>query len=212
MTQVLFFIRHARADYAPGRLYGWTEGVHLASDGVEDAKRLGARLEPVRFRGVYSSPLERCLQTAEAIAAGRKLDVQTVDNLGEVRYGSWQGRTFRSLMRTKLWSTVQFRPSQATFPGGESLRDMQHRAVEAVEQIRKRHRDGAIAIVSHADVIAATIAHYLGMHLDFFQRIVITPASATVLAFTGGIPRLLRLSDTGDFESFRPKPKAKARR
>ena len=208
MAQLLFLIRHARAEYRPGRLYGWTEGVHLAADGVEDAKRLAVRLEPVRFRAVYASPLERCQQTAEAIAAGRKLDIRTVENLGEVRYGSWQGKTFKSLMRTKLWRTVQLFPSQVTFPGGESLRNMQHRAVEAVEEIRRRHRDGAIAIVSHADVLAAVVAHYLGMHLDLFQRIVITPASATVITFAGGVPRLLRLSDTGDFESFRPpKPK-----
>lgn len=204
MTQVLFLIRHARAEYRPGRLYGWTPGVHLAPDGVEDAKRLAARLEPVRFKAVYSSPLERCRETADAILAGRKLEIRLDEDLGEVRYGSWQGRTFRSLMRTKLWRTVQFRPSEATFPGGEGLSDMQHRAVGAVERIRKRHRDGAVAIVSHADVIAAITAHYLGMHLDLFQRIVIQPASATVVTFMGGIPRVLRLSDTGDFESFRP--------
>ena len=209
MTQVLFLIRHARAEYAPGRLYGWTPGVHLAADGVEDAKRLAARLEPVRFRAVYSSPLDRCIETAEAIAAGRGLDVQTTEDIGEVHYGSWQGRTFRSLMRTKLWRTVQMTPSQARFPGGESLRDMQQRAVNAVEEIRDRHRKGAIAVVSHADVLSAVVAHYLGMHLDLFQRLVITPASATVLAFGMGAPRLLRFSDTGDFESFRP---AKAKR
>jgi probable phosphomutase (TIGR03848 family) len=209
VAQLLFLIRHARAEYLPGRLYGWTEGVHLAADGVEDAKRLAMRLEPVRFRAVYSSPLERCRQTAEAIVAGRNLEIHTLDDLGEVRYGSWQGRTFRSLMRTKLWRTVQLHPSQVTFPGGgESLRNMQHRAVEAVEGIRRRHSDGAIAIVSHADVLAAVVAHYLGMHLDLFQRIVITPASATVVSFAGGIPRLLRLSDMGDFEGFRP-PKRK---
>jgi probable phosphoglycerate mutase len=200
----LFLIRHARAEYRPGRLYGWTPGVHLAPDGVEDAKRLAARLEPVRFRAVYSSPLDRCRETAEAIAAGRRIEIQTVEGVGEVHYGSWQGRTFRSLMRTKLWRTVQLFPSQATFPGGESLRDMQRRAVESIEEIRQRHRVGAVAIVSHADVLAAVVAHYLGMHLDLFQRIVITPASATVLSFAGGFPRLLRLSDTGDFESFRP--------
>lgn len=204
MAPVLFLIRHARAEYRPGRLYGWTPGVHLAADGVEDAKRLAERLEPVRFRAVYSSPLERCRQTAEAIVAGRNLEIRTVEEIGEVKYGSWQGRTFRSLMRTKLWRTVQLFPSQAAFPGGESLRDMQNRAVEAVEQIKRRHKEGAVAIVSHADVLAAVVAHYLGMHLDLFQRIQIAPASATVITFIGGIPRLLRLSDSGDFESFRP--------
>jgi probable phosphoglycerate mutase len=182
--------------------------VHLAPDGVEDAKRLAERLEPVRFRAIYSSPLERCLETAEPLAAGRSLEVQVVDGVGEVRYGSWQGRSFRSLARTKLWRTVQLHPSQATFPGGESLLQMQRRGVDAIEDIRRRHRKGAIAVVSHADMLKAIVAHYLGMHLDLFQRLVITPASATVLAFGDGIPRLLCMSDTGNFESFRP-PKAK---
>src|SRR5712692_4087420 len=186
MRQFVFLIRHGRAEYKPGRLYGWTPGVHLSPDGVEDAKRLAVRLEPVRFRAIYSSPLERCVQTAEAIAAPRRIDVKTVEDLGEVHYGSWQGRSFRSLARTKLWRTVQLTPSEALFPGGESIRGMQQRGVDAVEEIGKRHRGGTIAIVSHADMIKAIVAHYIGLHLDLFQRIVITPASVSVVAIGDG--------------------------
>jgi probable phosphoglycerate mutase len=204
---LLFLIRHARAEYTPGRLYGWTPGVHLAPDGVEEAKRTAERLEPVRFRAIYSSPLGRCVQTAEAVAAGRGLPIGVMDGLGEVRYGSWQGRTFRSLAKTRLWRVVQLRPSEVTFPGGESMREMQRRGVEAVEEIRRRHRRGAVAVVSHADVLKAVIAHYLGMHLDMFQRIVISPASVSLLAFRGDFPRLVRLGDAGSFEEFRPKPR-----
>jgi len=200
----VFLIRHARAEYRPGRLYGWTPGVHLAPDGVEDAKRLAVRLEPVRFRAMYSSPLERCRETADAIVAGRGLDVRLLEGLGEVRYGRWQGRSFASLARTKLWRTVQLFPSQATFPGGESLRETQARGVEAIEQIRREHKSGAVAVVSHADMVKAIVAHYMGMHLDMFQRLAIAPASATVLALGNGFPRLLCMSDTGDFSSFRP--------
>lgn len=204
MTQHVFLIRHGRAAYRPGRLYGWTPGVHLSSDGVEDAKRLAVRLEPVRFRAVYSSPLERCRETAEAVAAAQRLDVKVLEGLGEVQYGSWQGRSFRSLARTKLWRTVQLTPSQAVFPGGESIRQMQQRGIDAVEECGKRHRGGTIAIVSHADMIKAITAHYMGLHLDMFQRIVVTPASATVIAFGDGFPRVLRVSDTGEYEDFRP--------
>jgi probable phosphoglycerate mutase len=206
----LFLIRHARAEYHPGRLYGWTPGVRLAADGVEDAKRLGERLEPVRFNAIYASPLERCLQTAEALAAGRGLPIKTVDALGEVQYGSWTGKSFKTLARTKLWRTVQLHPSRATFPGGESLRAMQARGVEAIEEIRGRHRNGHVAVVSHADLLKAVVAHYLGLHLDLFQRIEVAPASVTLLTFWGDFPRLLRLSDTGSYEEFRPKPKRKA--
>src|SRR5581483_9448025 len=172
VSLMVFLIRHARAEYRPGRLYGRTPGVHLAADGVEDAKRLAERLEPVRFNAIYSSPLERCRETAEPIAAGRGLQIQTVERLEEVEYGSWQGKSFKTLARTKMWRTVQLHPSQATFPGGESMRAMQARGVDAIEEIRRRHKRGCVAVVSHADLLKAVAAHYLGLHFDLFQRIV----------------------------------------
>lgn len=202
MAQIVFFIRHAQADYRPGRLYGWTPGVRLSADGREQAKRLAERLEPVRFAAIYSSPLERCIETAEAVAAGRRNEVKVEDKLGEVKYGSWQGRTFRSLAKTKLWRTVQLTPSRAVFPGGESIRALQQRGVDAVDEILGRHRKGVVAVVSHADWIKAVVTHYLGLHLDLFQRLVVDPASVSVVAFGDGFPRLLRLSDTGSFEGF----------
>jgi probable phosphoglycerate mutase len=203
-------IRHATADYKPGRLYGWTPGVHLSADGRDEAKRLAERLEVVRLNALYSSPLERCLETAEAIKAGRRLEVQVEEALGEVRYGSWQGRTFRSLVRTPLWRTVQLVPSQARFPGGESILELQRRGVAAVETIRTKHRRGVVGIVSHADMIKAIAAHYLGMHLDLFQRLHVDTASVTAIGFFGVFPRVIRVSDTGNYEGLNPaKPRKK---
>jgi probable phosphomutase (TIGR03848 family) len=199
---VILLIRHAEADYEPGRLYGWTPGVGLSPKGREQAKALAERLEPVRLAAMYSSPLDRCLETAEAIAAGRRVEVRRIEDLGEVRYGKWQGRTFRSLARTKLWRTVQLWPSRATFPEGETIRALQHRAVNAIEDIATSHRRGVVAVISHADVIKVIAAHYLGMPLDAFQRIVIEVASVTAIALGEGFPRVLRLSEVGSFESF----------
>lgn len=206
MARLVFLIRHATADYRPGKLYGWTPGVHLSSRGRDEVKRLASRLEPVRLAAIYSSPLERCVETAEAIAEGRRQGVSVVEGVGEVRYGSWQGRSFRSLARTKLWRVVQLTPSQASFPGGESLLELQRRGVEAVDAIRRRHGRGIVAVVSHADMIKAIVAHYIGLHLDLFQRLHVEPASVTVLAFADAFPRLLRLGDTGDYEAFAPRP------
>ncbi len=202
--QLVFLIRHGAADYSPGRLYGWTPGVHLSSDGREQAKRLAERLEPVRFKAIYSSPLERCCETAEVVASGRRLEVETIEDLGEVRYGSWQGKTFKSLMKTKLWRTVQLVPSQATFPGGESLLELQRRGVAGIEGIRARHAKGAVAVVSHADMIKAILAHYLGLHLDLFQRLTVDTTSVSVIGFFGAFPRVLRMNDLGSYESFVP--------
>jgi probable phosphomutase (TIGR03848 family) len=206
---LVLLIRHATAEYKPGRLYGWTPGVHLSAHGRDEAKRLGERLEAVRFKALYSSPLERCLETAEIVTERRALPVEVLDELGEVRYGSWQGKTFRSLMKTKLWRTVQLVPSQARFPGpgGESLLELQTRGVRAVETIRARHARGVVGVFSHADMIKAIVAHYLGLHLDLFQRIHVDTASVTAIAFYNGFPRVLRVSDTGNYESFNPPPK-----
>lgn len=208
---VVLLIRHATAEYKPGRLYGWTPGVHLSAQGRDEAKRLAERLDVVRLSAVYSSPLERCLETAETINEGRRLDIEVVEKLGEVRYGSWQGRTYRSLVKTPLWRTVQLVPSQATFPGGESLLELQRRGVEAIEEISRRHRRGVVAAVSHADMIKAILAHYLGLHLDLFQRISVDPASLSAIAFGNGFPRVLRMGDTGSYESLSP-PKPRPRK
>lgn len=202
--QLVLLIRHGLAEYKPGRLYGWTPGVHLSAEGRDQAKRLAERLEPVKLKALYSSPLERCCETAEAIAAGRRLNIETVEALGEVRYGSWQGKTYKSLIKKPLWRTVQLMPSQARFPGGESLLELQTRGVDAVEELRGRHKTGAIAIVSHADMIKALVAHYLGLHLDLFQRIHIDTASLTAIAFHGAFPRVVKISDTGDYSSLAP--------
>jgi probable phosphomutase (TIGR03848 family) len=211
VRQLILLIRHATAEYKPGRLYGWTPGVHLSAQGRDEAKHLAERLEPVRLNALYSSPLERCVETAEAVAAGRRVDIRIEERLGEVQYGSWQGRTFRSLVKTPLWRVVQLAPSQATFPGGESLLQLQRRGVEAIEDIRTRHRRAIVGIVSHADMIKAMLAHYLGLHLDLFQRISVDTASVSAIAFSNGFPRVLRISDTGDYESFKL-PKAASKR
>src|SRR5439155_3113851 len=135
--------------------------------------------------------------------------VEVVDELGEVRYGSWQGRTFRSLVKTKLWRVVQLTPSQARFPGGESLLELQTRGVAAIEKIRAKHARGVVGVFSHADMIKALVAHYLGMHLDLFQRIHIDTASVSAIAFNGGFPRVLRVSDTGSYDALKPRPAVK---
>ena len=209
--QTVLFIRHGKADYKPGHLYGWTPGVHLSDAGRDEVKSLAQRLEDVKLNAIYASPLERCQETAEMVAAGRRLEIRTVDDLGEVRYGRWQGKAFKTLVKTKLWRVVQLTPSQARFPGGESLLELQTRGVRATEDIRARHRKGTVAIVSHADMIKAIVAHYLGMHLDLFQRLHVETASVTAVAFYGGFPRVLRLGDTGDYEVLKPPPPAKKR-
>ncbi|HSN77438.1 MAG TPA: MSMEG_4193 family putative phosphomutase [Anaerolineae bacterium] len=199
MTDLLL-IRHATNDWVGDRLAGWTPGVHLNEPGRDQAAALGDRLAAWPLSAIYSSPLERVMETAQAVAGRHDLDVVIEDDVGEARYGDWTGQSIKELAKTPEWLQVQFTPGLARFPNGESLGEMQARAVAAVERLRRLYPNGVVAIFSHADVIKAVAAYYAGMHFDLFQRLVIDTASVTWIRFTPHGPRLLRLNDTGALE------------
>lgn len=194
----LLLIRHGMNDWVgAGRLAGWTPGVHLNDEGRRQAELLGARLAPVELAAIYSSPLERAIETAQAIAAPHpRLDVIIENDLGEVHYGEWNGKRLKRLVRTPLWKVVQATPSIARFPGGESIQEMQARVVGAVERIYMVHPEDTIALVSHGDVISVVIAHYAGIHLDLYQRLTIWPASLSVIVVHKGGPKVIMVNDT----------------
>lgn len=196
MTQLLL-IRHAVNDWVgKNRLAGWTPGVHLNDEGRRQAEALAERLARAELKAIYSSPLERTRETAEIIARPHGLPIRIREGVGEARYGEWTGQKLEDLSKTELWRVVQFHPSGARFPEGEALREMQARAVAEVDAIGAHHPEEMVAVVSHSDVIKSVIAHYAGMHLDLFQRLVISPASLSILAFGKMGPRLVRLNDT----------------
>lgn len=197
MTQVLL-IRHAVNDFVKtGRLAGWTPEVHLNDEGRAQADALGVRLADTPLAAIYASPLERTMETAQAVAAHHPtLSIQVNEGIGEVRYGDWEGKSIRELQGRKMWQMVQQTPSRAYFPGGETMRGVQSRAIEAVEALVAVHPKDVIAVVSHADLIKMLIAHYLGMHLDQFQRIVISPASISTLSLEFGRPYVGSVNDT----------------
>jgi probable phosphoglycerate mutase len=194
---LLLLIRHGENDYTKrGRLAGWTPGVHLNEAGRKQAEALARRLDAAPIQVVYSSPLERARETAAPLAAAKGLKVQIIDGLGEVRYGAWQGRSLKQLSRTKLWRTVQGLPSGMEFPEGETFRAVQARAVDAVEVIVRRHPKDLVAAVSHGDVIKLVVAHYLGLPLDLFQRLMVGTGSITMLRLGRGHPTLVKLNET----------------
>jgi probable phosphomutase (TIGR03848 family) len=201
---LLFLIRHGLTDQTGKRLYGWAPGVHLSERGRAQADDLAERMTGVRVGAVYSSPLERCRETAAPLASAAGVRVLVRRDLGEVDYGDWTGRPLAQLARTKLWRSVQRSPSQVTFPNGESFLHVQERALRAVHEIARAHPRGRAALVSHGDVVRLLISHLSGAHLDEFQRIVIDPGSVSVVAIgrDGGTPRILRVNDTGSLEAF----------
>lgn len=195
---VLLLMRHAVTEATGDRLGGRTPGVHLSEEGRAQAEESARRLSDLPLRAVYTSPLERTRETADIVAAPHDLEPVVEEGVGEVDYGTWTDEPLADLRERDLWPLIQHVPSRVAFPGGEAIRGAQARAVDALEVLANRHADEAVVVVSHADVIKAVVAHFVGMPLDTFQRLVVSPASVTVLSLSsGGAARLLRFNDAG---------------
>lgn len=206
---VCLLIRHGRtSSNANGTLAGWTEGVGLDELGRGQAAELAERLRGMPIVAVVSSPLQRCQETAQIVmGALAGVTASTDERLGECRYGAWTGGSLEELAKEPLWRTVQDQPSAARFPdggafAGESIAQMQARALLAVRDVDAavlaEHGPRALwALVSHGDVIKSILADAVGAHLDHFQRIVIGPASLSVVCYTDRRPFLVRLNDAG---------------
>ena len=205
-VSLLLLVRHALTDATGKRLTGWEPGVHLSAAGERQAEALAERLAPIPVSAIYSSPLERCRETAKPFASDARLSVRVKPALGELRFGDWTGRSLRQLSRTKLWRVVQATPSLARFPEGESIPEAQARAVAEVERIARKHPKEIVAVFSHADVIKLVLAWFTGVHVDLFQRLSVSPASVSAVAIGSGPPRILRVNDTGDLGDLAPAP------
>ena len=205
MTTVIL-LRHAHSvANEKGILAGRASGVSLSTKGKEQAELLTSRLGNARFKDIRISPLERCLATLEPWLQSQDTSVRKKilfdPNVSEVDYGDWTGKKLLALSLRKEWRVVQNTPSQMKFPKGEGLLQMQQRAEKALRQSIKKTGTGVSLIVSHGDVIKSLIATALDLHLDKFQKIVIDPASISVLDFNKGSFRLLHLNDlTTNFE------------
>jgi len=202
VTTVLL-VRHGLTSTTGHVLTGWLPGIGLDDRGLAQAAALAARLAPLPLDAIVSSPLERCRQTAAAVAAagdGRPAAITEDARLGETRYGDWTGQPLRKLAKDPLWRVVQAHPSAVRFPGaeGESMLDMQHRAVSAIREWNAAlGKDATYLICSHGDVIKAIVADSLGLHIDQCQRIQADPCSLTVIRYTPLRPFLVRMNDRG---------------
>jgi len=215
--------RHGRTTAnATGVLAGRTKGVHLDERGIEQARSAGERLAGLPLATLVTSPLERCRETSREIVRKQAQQPRpTVHNdrgLLECDYGAWTGRALKDLAKEKMWKTVQSHPSAAEFPDGESMADMSARAVAAVRRwdarVEAEHGPYAVWLAcSHGDVIKAILADALGIHLDAFQRIMVDPASLSVVRFTDVRPFVVTMnSSAGDLAHLKPPAKKRGRR
>ncbi|WP_175411573.1 histidine phosphatase family protein [Streptomyces sp. TRM64462] len=208
----LILVRHGRSTAnTSGLLAGRTPGVSLDEHGTAQASALPARLAGVPLAAAVTSPLQRCHETLAPLLAARPgLTLHTDERINECDYGDWSGRKLAELADEPLMAVVQQHPSAAVFPGGESMRGMQARAVEAVRdwnaRIEAEHGEDAVYLMcSHGDIIKSIVADALGLHLDQFQRVHVDPCSVTAVRYTRLRPFLLRLGDTGDLATLTPR-------
>lgn len=209
-TTVLL-IRHGENEWTEShKLAGRTLGVYLNEYGRQQAEALGKRLAEVKLNAIYASPLERTMETAQAIAQHhQQLEIKAYPGLLEVDYGEWTGEPIKKLAKTKAWPVIQSYPTGASFPGGETMFGMQARCVQEINRLVACHPGETIAVVGHADLIKAAVAHYLGTHFDLFQRIVISTASITAISFSAIGPRVLMVNDTSHNP---PRPKSNSKK
>jgi probable phosphoglycerate mutase len=201
----LFLIRHGMTAQTGRVLYGQTEGVRLDERGLAQARLIAERFDVLPLTAIYSSPLERCVQTVEPLAQAQRLAVIERPALIEMALGSWTGRPLAAVRRRTAWKEVQSSPSTFRFPGGgESFAEAQERVVDDLLAIARRHPRGRVAVATHGDIVRIALGHLSGAPLDAFQRTVIDTASVSVVTITKGSARILLVNDTGGLERFAP--------
>ncbi|WP_110205558.1 MSMEG_4193 family putative phosphomutase [Nocardioides daejeonensis] len=208
----LILVRHGRSTAnTSGLLAGRTPGVHLDEVGRAQAQTVADRLAGITVSRMVSSPLERCLETAEPLAARTGLPVQPEAGLAECDYGAWSGRAIKELLKEPLWRVVQRNPSAAHFPEGESLQQMSARAAAAVRrhdrEVGEQQADAVWVAFSHGDLIKSIVADALGLHLDLFQRVHVDPGSISVVRYGEHRPTVLTVnSHEGALDWVAPRP------
>jgi probable phosphomutase (TIGR03848 family) len=204
---LLFLIRHGLTAQTGRVLYGRAAGISLDHRGRAQAEALVERFDGVRLTAAYSSPLERCVQTLEPLAAAQRLDVVPRHELIEMDAGAWTGKRLSTVRRQKAWATVQREPSAFAFPGGgEGFPEAEQRVVAELLRIAGRHPRGRVAVGTHGDIARMALGHFLGTPLDSFQRIVVDTAGVSVLRIERGTGHVLLVNDTGGLRAFGSSP------
>jgi broad specificity phosphatase PhoE len=196
MTTFLL-IRHGETDAVGRSIMGWAPGWHLNENGRRQVERLATRLSKLSIQAVYTSPLERAVETAKAIADAHELEPQPDDDFGEFHAGEWQGVSLEELSRRDDWRRFNTIRSLTRAPGGEIAIETQARVVRKIHELAGRHDGGTVAVVSHGDPLRAGIAYFLGIPLDMLLRFEVHPASLSVVELGEWGSKVLCVNDRG---------------
>ena len=195
-----FLIRHATTDSVGKRLSGRMPGVPLNAEGQEQAQKLAQRLEKLQITAIYSSPLERTIQTSEPLAKLLQLPYEVKEDFMEMDFGDWTNKTFEELKQLPQFHNFNVFRSATRVPGGEMMLEAQTRMVAGLQALCAKHTNQTVAVVSHADLIKAAVAYYAGIPLDLFQRIEISPASVSIIQVYEETARIMMVNNTGEFK------------
>lgn len=190
-----FLIRHASCSGLGQTLWGRTPRVCLNEKGRLQAQRLAVRFNGIKLEALYSSPLERAVDTAETLAQSMNLEVRKSPALNEIDYGDWTGKTFETLSTDERWRRFNNHRSSTGVPGGESFLDVQSRIVKELDVLSRQHANASVALVSHAGVIKAAVAYFAATPIDLIGRIEISPCSVSVLALNEESATLLTINN-----------------
>lgn len=191
----LLLIRHALTDSVKNQMVaGRLPDIHLNEEGQSQAEKLGAAIAVLKIRAIYSSPLERAIETAQTIAQRSDLKVETDDAFGELQFGDWTGKTFQELESEERWRNFNSFRSGTRIPNGELMLEAQTRIITGLESLREKHSGETVAVVSHSDLIKVAVAHYAGIHIDLFQRVEIGPASISVIKVGDDAARIITVN------------------
>ncbi|RDI59328.1 histidine phosphatase family protein [Microvirga subterranea] len=196
MTTTFFFVRHAAHDRVGTILCGRMQGVSLGPLGRSQAESVSARLADENISVVLTSPLDRARETAEPIGAKIGCQVEICEAINEIEFGEWSGQSFDTLAGDPRWNTWNQSRSTSRPPGGETMLEVQTRVVSALEQLRRDHPGGSLAVVSHGDVIKSALLYYLGMPIDAYSRFDIDPASISTVAVSDWGSKVIRLNES----------------
>jgi probable phosphoglycerate mutase len=188
-------VRHAHTDAIGVRLSGRTRGLHLSAQGRAEADRLGRGLAAEALAAIYSSPLERAVETAMAIARQQRTSVRIVEELSEIEFGDWTGKTFAELEHDHAWHVFNTRRSTASIPNGESAAATQARMLTVMRRLAQAHQGQRVALVSHGDPLRYAVLHLAGVPLDRYDDVQILPASVSAVSWLPDGPRLLYVND-----------------
>jgi probable phosphoglycerate mutase len=189
-----YFIRHGDHDWLPKGIAGRIPGVHLNARGLEQVERLSRSLAAIKFDAVYSSPLERAMESAAPLARSQKKEILVAPEIVELDFGEWNGALFEQLKRDPRWTEWNRHRSVIRMPSGELMTEVQNRVVTFLERVHREKGQGHVALFSHGDAIRAALCHWLGMPLDLLPRIEVEPASISIVRLDSSGPRVLAVN------------------